>query len=89
MKCFVLFWDSSLCDPGWPQTHDPPAWASWMLGLHECTSMPDMVGYLKYLQWDEECEEEPLPWNYPNSLEHHLNMLVVSQNVNSISPYRM
>lgn len=31
-----LSWDS-LCSPGWPQTHDPPASGSHVLGLQSCT----------------------------------------------------
>lgn len=29
-----------LCSPGWNRSHDPPASASWMLGLWTCTAMP-------------------------------------------------
>jgi hypothetical protein len=32
--CFFVFWDRvSLCNPGWSQTHRPPASASQMLGV--------------------------------------------------------
>jgi hypothetical protein len=34
------FWDTVLlCDPGWPQTCDPPASASWVMELQSCTTM--------------------------------------------------
>jgi hypothetical protein len=38
---FLFFWDRvSLCDPAWPQTHNPPVSASSVLGLQMCVTMP-------------------------------------------------
>jgi hypothetical protein len=39
---FIIFFlkQISLCSPGCPQTHNPPASASWVLGLQACTIIP-------------------------------------------------
>jgi hypothetical protein len=39
-----IFWHRiSLCNPGWPQTHDPPTSASGVLGLQMSTTI---LGYI-------------------------------------------
>jgi hypothetical protein len=46
---YLLFWDRvSLCTPGWPWTHNPPASAFWILGFQACATMFSL-GSLIYL----------------------------------------
>jgi hypothetical protein len=49
---FFFFWDRvSLCSPRWPQTHNPPASASCMLGLQACTTAPNLQPLLYGERW--------------------------------------
>jgi hypothetical protein len=46
------FWDRiSLCSPGWPQTLNSPASASWVLGLVACATH---LAYLHFILQDSE-----------------------------------
>jgi hypothetical protein len=38
--CYCCWDRVSLCDPVWPQTSDPPASGSRVLGLQACTTTP-------------------------------------------------
>jgi hypothetical protein len=44
-----FFWDHiSLCTPGWPRTHNPPASAFWVLGLQVWTTMLGFMCYFTF-----------------------------------------
>jgi hypothetical protein len=43
---YYYFWDRVLlCSPGWPQTHDPPASVSQVLGLEVWSPCP-VIGFI-------------------------------------------
>jgi hypothetical protein len=51
LNCAKFFWNSvSLWSSRWPQTHDPPASASQVLGLQVCTTRSGPDVHLKWLR---------------------------------------
>jgi hypothetical protein len=77
-KIYLFLWVSrdrvSLCNRGCPGTHsvdqaglelrDPPASASWVLGLKACATMPSII-YLCVWVFDCKCVCAPCAWPVP------------------------
>jgi hypothetical protein len=72
-----------LCSPGWPQTHNPPALASWVLALQACTTMPSWTVHFK--RWLKNCD-----WRSRDNWGLFLNsywMLCVALSILHTSPH--
>jgi hypothetical protein len=52
--------------PGWPQTHDPPALISRVLGLQACVTMPGLNIFLISVCWNQ---------TYPSCLLNAISIL--------------